>query len=208
MRSHLKILTVATALAASLGGIVAAPASAVLPEFSPGADVSTFSGTGGKSTLATEKKGSMTCTSLTLTGEITGGKSLMSVDWDIPECVLLGLFGGATLADQERKLVLLTFLEVLCYLNKTKKEVGIVTRLSPAHFEVAGKLLVVQGEQVARITPLNTATKVFTITYTPGVNCEGSTRKLEAAENEGSFEPASETGVQTVTFSANQTLVA
>jgi hypothetical protein len=200
-----KLLGVAIIATIALSAIASATASAALPEFLPGAAGTKFTGTGGPSTLATEKKGTFECKSDTASGELTTEKKLAIQTDDFKECKVLGIFGAHSLEDTEGIILVKSKLH-LCYINKAKKEVGLLTELTPVHVEIAGKLLVVKGDQVAQITPVNVNTKEYKKVYKPGTQCEGLKETLEVSENEGAFEPASLTATFAVTFAVSETL--
>jgi hypothetical protein len=200
-----------------LSAIASATASAAAPEFSAGAAGTKFTGKSGAGTLSTKAKGTVSCTADTVTGELTGttkkqGKATVK----FTGCTAFGIFGATSLGTGHSSGEIEVEGELeLCYINKTTKEVGVLTKvIKPAHFEVAGKLLVVTGDQVGVITPINTKTKNYTIKYkqASGVpspkGCEGLTETLLTAENGGTAEGSAEETEEKTEFATEQTLIA
>lgn len=215
---RIKLMGLAIFAVVALSAFAAATASAEDPEFSPGAEGSTFEGTSGEGTL-TATGGTIVCKKDSTKGELTTEHKLANATVDFSECAAFSIFGAHTLEDKEGIILVKVNLH-LCYINKAKKEVGVLTEITSKdakegkevgiHVEVAGKLIEIKGDQVGQITPVNTDTKEFNIIYkNPPVQCEGKTEHLLAQENEkGAFENAFEATTEKVKFAELQTLVA
>jgi hypothetical protein len=203
-----KLVGLAMLAVIALSAVASTAAQAELPEFTPGAEGTKFTGTSGTGTL-TAAGGTIVCKKDTTSGALTTGKNLATATVDFTECTAFGIFGAHSLEDSEGVILVKANLH-LCYISKAKKEVGVLTEItSPVHVEVAGKLIVITGDQVGQITPVNTATTSYSIVYkNPAVQCEGKTEHLKAAENEGEAKEASEATTEAVTFGVSQTLTA
>jgi hypothetical protein len=174
-----------------------------------------FTGKGGAGTLSTAAKGILECTSDEVAGELTGAtKKQATATVDYKGCKAFGIFGAKSLGDAEGVILVKANLE-LCYINKAKIEVGMLTEGNPVHFEIAGKLVLLNGDAVPPIVPDNTRTRHFTITYKqkggtqePG-GCEGKTENLKVQETEnGKSENAGEATTEEIDFTTEQTLSA
>jgi hypothetical protein len=199
---RIKLIGLAILTVLAVSAVASATASAASPEFVPGAAGTTFTGESGSGTL-TASGGSITCTKdLLLNGKLTTAKNLATVEIHFTGCTAFGIFGAHSLGDSEGT-ILLTLDLLLCYISKDDKE-----GKEGVHIEVAGKLIVVKGDQVGQITPVNTKTGKFTIVYkNPPVQCEGKTEHFLAEENEtGGFKEAFEATTETSTFGIEQTL--
>jgi hypothetical protein len=215
---RIKLVGLAILAVLALSAFASATASAEDPEFSPGAEGTPFEGTSGKGTL-TASGGTITCEKDTTKGELTTEHKLANATVDFSECSAFSIFGAKSLEDKEGVILVKVNLH-LCYINKAKKEVGVLTEVTSKdakegkevgiHVEVAGKLIEIKGDQVGQITPVNTATKEFNLTYkNPPVQCEGKTEHLLAQENEkGEYKEAFEATTEKVKFTTAQTLIA
>jgi hypothetical protein len=202
---------------AALSGVAAATASAELPEFNPGAAGTKLTAKSGAGTLSTAAKGTFECMSDTATGELIGtDKNLFHIHISESGCKAFGIIGAKSLGDTEGDILILIDGH-LCYVNKAKKEVGVLSELTEAvHVEVAGKLLKLSGAFVAAITPINVKDKTFTIVYKQKggtqepVGCEGKTENLKLQENEtGAIENAALATTEAMEFTTiEQTLAA
>lgn len=208
----LKVLGAAIIAVVALSALAAATASAALPEFLPGNAGEKFTGKSGPGTLEVPPELPIVCKADTVTGENTGtskktGLALVS----FTGCTALGFIGAHSLGDPEGTILVHVELE-LCYINKAAKEVGVISEVLPVHIEVAGKLLVVTGAQVAKITPLNKSTKEFKLEYKQKEGkpepkgCEGAEKKLTTSINEGAGKPSGEQTTETTTYEKAQTL--
>lgn len=211
---QLKIVGAVLGTVFALSAIASATASAALPEFNPGTAGTKLTGTSGSGTLLTATKGIIECTSDTVSGELTGkktGKATVT----FKGCSAFGFLGAKSLGDAEGVILTKVALE-LCYINKAKKEVGVLTEVTePVHVEVAGKLLKITGDAVGKITPVNTKTKKFKLEYKQKggtqepAGCEGKTENLKVEENEnGKVENAGEATTEESETSVEQTLEA
>jgi hypothetical protein len=212
MRRLKKMGVVITALLAlaALGATMAASASAALPEFEPGGKAGEkFTSTSGAGTLEEGGQPAITCTADTDTGEFIGTskKEILSTI-DFTTCSVFGIVGAHSLGDKEGT-ILVHVTGVLCYLNKTKKEVGVTLALPSAgiHIEVAGKLLLVTGTAIGLVKPVNTRSKTgeIILKQSKGVQeftkCEGGSEEtLKTAENEGTAAQSGEQTTDTETF--------
>jgi hypothetical protein len=211
---QIKMLGAAIVAVVALSVVASATASAALPEFTPGAKGTTFTGTSGAGTLQS-LGGTIECTSDTVTGVLTGPKT-GTATIAFKGCSAFTIFGAKSLDSKNAGEILTSVNLELCYINKAKKEVGILTEVAKTvHIEVAGKLIEITGDAVGVITPINTKTTKFAIAYKgKGDNqepagCEGKTENLLAKENEkGVFENSSETTTEETVFATAQTLSA
>jgi hypothetical protein len=211
----LKLFGVAIIAVVALSAIASATASAALPEFLPGNAGEKFSGTSGSGTLEINALEKITCTSDSVTGENVGTtKKEATATVTFKGCSAFGIAGAKSLGAAEGTIVTKVKL-TLCYINAAKKEVGVLTEVptkEPVHIEVAGKLLVVTGDQVGKITPVNTKTTKFTITYAQSggkaspAGCEGKTESLKTAVNEGTAVTSGEATTESTTYEKEQTL--
>jgi len=77
---------------------------------------------------------------------------------------------------------------------------------------VAGKLLVWEGDQVAKITPTNTKTAKYQLTYEESggkpkpAGCEGEKEHLTVSVNEGSAIESGWATTDQLTYTSEQTL--
>jgi hypothetical protein len=200
----------------AVSAIMSATASAALPEFTPGAAGTKFTGKSGAGTLSTAAKGIIECGTDQVAGELIGTTKKEAIATiTFKSCKAFGILGTKSLGDVEGTILAKVELE-LCYINKAKKEVGMLTELAETvHVEVAGKLLKISGDAVGAITPVNIKGKNFTITYKQKggtqepSGCEGKTENYEVQENEtGPVEKAGEETTETTEFTIEQTLVA
>jgi len=217
-----KLLGVAILAVVALSAIASASASAAeLPEFLPGNAGEKFTGTSGAGTLEVNALEKITCSSDTVTGENVGTtKKEASATVTFKGCSAFGIAGAKSLGEAEGTIVAHVKLK-LCYINISTKEPGVLTKVEkPVHIEVAGKLLVVEGDQVAKISPSNTKTKEFKLTYEESGGkpkpdgCQVEKEKkvellnehLTTAVNEGTPVESGEQTVETTTYTNAQTL--
>jgi len=187
-----------TALVA-LSAIASTMATAALPEFNKTkVKFTSFSGPG---TLQVAGGNKIECATDTDEGEITGPKTV-TLTVDFRTCKIFGLIGAHSLGDAENT-ILTAATGTLCYLNKAKKEVGLVlTPTGLLHIEApsAGSLALIKGTLIGRLTPVNTTTLrgELILKQTEGkqelLACEelaGETH-LSTAENEGEYKASGE----------------
>jgi hypothetical protein len=206
----------------ALSAIASATASAALPEFLPGNAGEKFTGTSPSGTLEINALEKITCSSDSVAGENVGAtKKEASATVTFKGCSAFGIAGAKSLGEAEGTIVSKVKLK-LCYINIAKKEVGVLTKVaSPVHIEVAGKLLVVEGDQVAKITPTNVKTKEFKLTYEEsggkpkpdGCQVENEKKEvvlenehLASSVNEGAAKESGEATTETTTYEKEQTL--
>ncbi|HTZ86071.1 MAG TPA: hypothetical protein VL988_09470 [Solirubrobacteraceae bacterium] len=207
----IELLAISTLIVAGLS--IAASAYATLPEFLPGNAGEKFTASGGVGLLEISALEKVSCLTSTASGENVGtSKKEATATVTFKGCSAFGIAGAKSLGEAEGTIVAKVKLK-LCYINKTNKEVGELTKISfPVHIEVAGKLLVVEGDQVSSIGPPNTKTKTYTLTYMEGTGkpdpegCEGEKEHFVAAINEGAFKEAGEETTETISYAAEQTL--
>lgn len=170
---HAKTLIWAMLVAlAAMAFLGAGTASASQPKAEPegGAFPVSFSGSGGEGTLETVAEGTkvrtVTCTSNTSSGEVNSATTAKNVKVIFKGCTTKGPFG--TLNCGEIKTVALR--GTLFYLVAGSSEVGI--DLEPesgttfATFTCGGiETLTVKGSVIGKLTPVNSLTKSFTLTF-------------------------------------------
>jgi hypothetical protein len=213
---RLTILGAAIVATAALGAIVATTASAAtMPDLNPGKEGEKFTVTSGPGTLETKSKGSIECGSDKGRGLlISKTQKEAEVTIDFEKCKAFGIVGAHSLGDPS-EVILFHGELVLCYLNKTNKEVGAVLHPLPIHIEVGGKLLEVIGWVIGRLTPIAEETRKYKISFaeSKGVQqftkCEGGIEEtLLTSENGGTFERSGEASTQELVFENAQTLMA
>jgi hypothetical protein len=186
-------------LAAIIVPSVITTASAALPEFIPAKGK--FSGTGAAGTLETKTKGTIECGHSEFTGEIkSASQGILTIDYH--ECKIFDILGAHSLGDKEGVFLYGgTVLANLCYVNKAEKHVGLVIHIPSqgTHAEVAGKLFLLSGSIIGAITPINSKTKKFTVTFKQEnakqeiSKCEGGAEEiLLVSENEGAAEQSAD----------------
>jgi hypothetical protein len=208
-----KLLVVAMLAVVALSAVATATATAALPELLPGNAGEKFTGKSGSGTLEVPGEGTIVCKEDSVTGENTGTtKKEAKATVTFKGCTAFGFIGAKSLGDAEGTILVTAALK-LCYINKANKEVGVLTKISsPVHIEVAGKLIVVEGDQVARITPINTSTTKYTLKYEQSAGspkpagCEGETESYKASVNEGTAKASGEATSEETTYEKAQTL--
>jgi hypothetical protein len=195
---------------------LASTAFAVNPELLPGTAGTTYSGSNGKATLATERKGTIECSTNKDSGELTGTKTgTFTINFET--CTVFKVVGAHSLGDPENHILTGGTTE-LCTISTSPLEVGIVLHPKEVHIEVAGKLVLVKGSVIGKFVKKSTteyelnfeqsATGVQKIQHC--VTNEGrelAKETLLTAENEGTFENSSQTGSGVIKFSAAQELM-
>jgi hypothetical protein len=162
---RLKIMGTAIIAVVALSAIASATASAAMPEFLPGNAGEKFTGTSKSGTLEVPGQGTIVCESDQVTGENVGTtkkEALALVSF--LGCSVFGFIGAKSLGDAEGTILVHAELK-LCFINLKPLEAGVLTKILPVHIEVAGKLLLVEGDQVAKISPANEKTTKFKLTY-------------------------------------------
>jgi hypothetical protein len=166
-----------------LGAVAASAASAALPEFQKGGaaltEAVTFTATGGESSMETAGGVAGSFTSSSFAGEIKPSGEIAHVT-----VTFAGNNSGYPCVNTTGGLVTKELKGTLGYLSKTSKTVG--SLLTPVaqpfatckHGSVKGEL---DGSLLGRITPVDTASTHFTITYneTAGVQ---ALEKFEGSE--------------------------
>jgi hypothetical protein len=186
----------------ALSAITATTASSALPEFLPASGKAT--GTSGPSTLEVKGGNTFECGGDKYTGEITGPKTV-SVTIEIKNCKIFGIIGTHSLGDPEG-VILLHDTGTLCYLNKAKKEVGVVgAATGKTHLEGAGELAIREGDLIGRIEQVNKKMSVGKIIFEQHggeqsvLRCEGGAEEhLSFSENEGAFKAAGFQATETI----------
>jgi hypothetical protein len=208
-----KLLVVAVMAVVALSAVATATASAALPELLPGNAGEKFTGKSGSGTLEVPGEGTIVCKEDSVTGENVGAtKKEAAATVTFKGCTAFGFIGAKSLGDAEGTILVNASLK-LCYINKANKEVGVLTKIeNPVHIEVAGKLIVVEGDQVAKITPVNTKTTKYSLKYEQSAGkpkpegCEGEKESYTADVNEGTAKASGEATTEETTYSAAQTL--
>ncbi len=209
----IKPLGVAIVAVVALSAIASATAPAALPEFLPGNAGEKATGTSPSDTLEINSLEKITCTSGLINAEIIGStKKEASAILTLKGCIAFGIAGAKSLGEPEGTIAEIVFLK-LCYINKAKKEVGMLSKIAaPVHVEVAGKLMIWEGDQIGKIAPINVKTAKFTIKYeeSAGVpkpeGCEGEKEHLTVSINEGAPKQLAQATIQTLTFEHEQTI--
>jgi len=195
-----------TALVA-LSAIASTMATAALPEFNK--TKVKFTSASGPGTLQVAGGNKIECESDTDDGEITGPKEVILLV-DFRKCEIFGLIGAHSLGDAENT-ILTNATGTLCYLNKAKKEVGLVlTPTGLLHIEApnAGALALIKGTLIGRLTPVNTTTLrgELILKQEKGkqelLGCEelAGEAHLSTSENEGAYQASGLGTADTVGF--------
>jgi len=209
---QIKRLTATLILLGALCSLTATVSAAALPEFLPGNAGERFTGTGGAGTLEVGASEKIVCRESSVTSENIGmtKKEALAL-FSIKGCSFFGIVGMKSLGDVEGTVLVHAELK-LCYINLAKKEVGLLSKILPVHLEVAGKLLVWEGDQVAKITPTNTKTAKYQLTYEESggkpkpAGCEGEKEHLTVSVNEGSAIESGWATTDQLTYTSEQTL--
>jgi hypothetical protein len=156
----LRSVAVCGVVAVAMSVVVAASASAALPEFS-GPFPKPFKSNGGKVLIETAGV-KLTCTATTDTGEILGAKT-GKVMIRLMGCSGLG-FTCTSPGAAEGEMVTSELTTTLGYINQSKREVGIALATSSAsipfdEFECDQLKFVVEGSVIGKITPINKPVK-------------------------------------------------
>ena len=203
-------LTITTATITALTAlttITATIATAALPEFNK-TNVK-FTSESGPGTLDVAGGNTIECATDTASGEITGPKTV-TLQVDVRTCKIFGLIGSHSLGDPENT-ILIAATGTLCYLNKAKKEVGLVlTPTGLLHIEApnAGALAQIKGTLIGRLTPVNTTTLrgELILKQEKGkqelLGCEelAGEAHLSTSENEGAYQASGLGTADTVGF--------
>jgi hypothetical protein len=194
MRKRIIISATITALAA-LSAITTTIATAALPEFKPDKTFPIkYTSTSGLGTLSTAGNPiQIVCEDDLNKGEITKANGTGTFTVDFLKCAVDGIFEAHSLGDPAGTILVSATTE-LCYINKEKKEVGlIISQTGKTHIEVAGKLTVLEGSLIGELTPVNKLTlepilslKARAAGEQEILKCEGGTEThLTTAEGEG-----------------------
>jgi hypothetical protein len=165
----------------AMSAVVAASASAALPEFG-GPFPKPFKSKGGTAVIETAGI-KLTCTALTDVGEVLGAKTgevtvrLTGCSGDTFPCTSPGAAQGEMVTSE--------LTTTLGYINAAKREVGIaLAAVSPTpfdEFECAGFKIVVEGSVIGKLTPINKHVKPtshFTLKFAQKKGVQ-TPRKLE-----------------------------
>ncbi|HXN38614.1 MAG TPA: hypothetical protein VN892_11280 [Solirubrobacteraceae bacterium] len=211
------MMIAAAAMAIVAMGAITATAFAEAPEFLPGTAGQKYTGSNGEAILATEKKGTIECKTNKETGEVTGTnhkEGIITIDFET--CKAFAIIGAHSLGDKEN-IILVHGTTLLCTINTSPLEVGIVIHPEEVHIEVAGKLLLVKGWVIGKISGSG---KSYTTNFeqsSTGVqkikNCvsnSGTKEKEETlltSEGTGTPEKSSQTGKGPIGFEVSQELM-
>ena len=167
------------ALTALLSALTATTATAAQPEFLPGTAGTKFTSLSGAGKLEAEGSPVIECTKDKDEGVLLSStESLVTVDFE--GCKILGLVGAHSLGDKT-EVILVHGNVLLCYINKTKEEIGAAFHTQPVHIEAAKELVLVEGIAIGRITPYKSKKLAFLISWKSSgaiqevTKCEGST---------------------------------
>jgi hypothetical protein len=208
----LKLVMLAVFAVVALSAVAAATVSAALPEFLPGNAGEKFTGKSGSGTLEVPGEGPIVCKEDSVTGENVGTTKKEALALiTFKGCTVFGFIGAKSLGAAEGTIVAHAETK-LCYIDRPTKHIGELTKLLPLHIEVAGKLLWIEGDQVALITPGNTSTTKFTLKYEQKEGkpkpegCEGEKEHYTTSINEGTPKESGEATTEETTYEKAQTL--
>jgi hypothetical protein len=204
----LKVLGAAIIAVVALSAIASATASAALPEFLPGNAGEKFTGKSGSGTLEVPGEGPIICSADTVTGENTGTTKKTALALiTFTGCKVFGIINAASLGDAAGTILVHAELE-LCYIDKAKKEVGVLTEVLPVHIEVFGKLLIVTGDQVGLLLGTKSPFKIDYLQKEgkPDPQCEKKSEHLSTSINEGAGKESGEQTTEETTYEKGQTL--
>src|ERR1700693_5687613 len=206
---RLVTLRLACSIIAVLAATLPAVTLAALPEALDNVVGNTFTGTSGEGKFTDpETKLTIVCKKAKASGVLTGPKTGEGTG-DFEECTVAGL-AAHSLGDTGG-VVLIPAAGELCYINKSTKEVGLLLRVSPVHIEVPtiGELLLITGEVVGKVSPINKLTTTGTDVDSGKTRCEGSEDALSFEKNENGKPLAAElTRTVEVTFAKDAELMA
>lgn len=226
---RLRMLGLALVAVFALSAVAVASASAALPELvnKEGKEIKagkrgfTSEGTGGPYVLETKSGNKIECSTLSNTGKVTGLKTdTVKVLFDGCKSVLLDEPCTSTVpkGKEEGDIETTELASELVYINKAKKEVGIVLKpkgtANFTTFECSGIKIEVKGSVIGVITPINklvTPPAKFTLAFTQekGVqkpteyeNEKGEKVKdvLETSVAGGAFEESGENATVTLLY--------
>ncbi len=179
---NMRIRTLGLALVAvfAMGAFASVAASATtLPELvnskkEPLAKGTRITSRSGKTTLETKSGEKITCEKDKNTGEVTGEKT------DKSEITFEGCTAFGLPCDTSGKVIVIHVTSKLAYINEKEKKVGLVLALETEPTITCGGIekLKVRGDTICPLTPVNTLTKVFTLT------CKGTKGVQEPTEYE------------------------
>jgi hypothetical protein len=195
---------------------LATAAFAVNPELLPGTRGTTWEGSNGKATLDTERKGTIECEANADKGELTNTKEgTFTIRFKM--CTVFGVINAHSLGDKANE-ILVGGTTLLCTINTSPLEVGIVLHPKEVHIEVSTKLVLVKGWVIGRFKLLNATEAELNFEQTRngvqtiqdcvdnnGVELPRET--LLTREGAGAFENSSEVANGTIDISAAQTLM-
>lgn len=137
---------------------------------------STFSFTSAEGELTSASGLAIKCKSDKGSGETTSSTEL-STTVSFEGCKVGGVAANS-LGDKGGVILLANLPGKLCYINASTHHVGVLFKLTePIHIEVKslGVLIVITGSVVGLISPVNTSTKEYTLTFAkPNEKCEGA----------------------------------
>ncbi len=136
---------------------------------------------------------------------------------DFKTCTVFGIVNARSLGDASN-VILVHGTTNLCFINTSPLEAGIVIHPEEVHLEAGGKLVLVKGWVIGKITETNsTHFKIVFAQTSNGVqkikNCVTSKgvkereETLLTAEPPGAFEASSQTGEGEIVFTVAQTLM-
>ncbi len=200
------LLTTIVAMLAAAGG-----AAAARPEIvkKGGGSVAgdTFNFTSAETELKREGETVIKCKKDKGTGEVKSAKEL-TASIDLERCNIAS-FAIQSLGDKNGVILLSKLPGELCYIDAATKEVGVLLALPAAGLHVEspslGALLVIEGSLVGSLTPVDTLTSSYTLTFSnPDDTCAGSVAPedevLIEVEHNGETLPATVTGAESLTF--------
>jgi hypothetical protein len=181
-----------------------------LPEFLPAPEGKgiKLGGTSGKGTLQIQGGGAVKCEADKILGELTT-LTHATVDIHFEKCKAVG-FEANSVSD-EKGIILVKGLALLCYLSKASKTVGLSVEVTPTlQIEVptVKQKIEVKGTVIGEVKPVNVKQTTGEVVFTqkegkPGIEkCEGQAAAvLLGKEAEKEFKPAGEETVEKVEFS-------
>ena len=161
----------------ALGALTSAEAAA-LPRFAPGLKGLTFTGSAKKALFYKKGSGSFFYEPANITGEVAGETTL----GNIAITFLKGSIYGCPAKGKETEMLWKGVKGTLGYINALSREVGLLLEPAKQPFAECAFGGSIRGSVIGQITPINTLTKKFTLTF----------RQKEGEQNIRKFEGGAE----------------
>jgi hypothetical protein len=173
MMKRIRIIGLALVAVSALGAVAVTSASAALPEFKPFKGI-TFTSKSGPATLETASGASVRCTaSSSEAAKLKTAKEVTGVEVKFTGCKLFGVEPCSSKGAAKEEIDTTDLVGEIGYISAASKSVGLA--LKPKAKKGAGPLatftcgpfeIEVTGSVIGTVTPVDTATTHFALTYT------------------------------------------